>query len=104
MCIHRDRKKQLVFLSQERYIRKVLERYNLADAKPLGVPLLPHSKLSKLDCPKDDAAADFMKGVPYASTCGSLMYAMVATHRDIAYVVGVIVDLCQIVANHIGRQ
>ena len=31
-----------------------------------------------------------MAKVPYASACGSLMYAMVATRPDIAYAVGVI--------------
>ena len=31
-----------------------------------------------------------MAKVPYASTCGSLMYAMVATRPDIAYAVGVV--------------
>ena len=31
-----------------------------------------------------------MQGVPYASACVSLMYAMVATRLDIAYAVGVV--------------
>ena len=48
-------------------------------AKPLGVPLRPHVKLSKDGCPKDDDAANYMKNVLYASACGSLIYAMVVT-------------------------
>ena len=32
----------------------------------------------------------YMKNVPYASACGSLMYAMVATRADIAHAVGVV--------------
>ena len=90
MRIKRDRKLKLLFLSQEKYIAKVLDRFNMADAKPLGVPLPPHTKLSKADCPKDEMALKAMKGIPYASACGSLMYAMVATRPDIAYAVGVI--------------
>ena len=31
-----------------------------------------------------------MAKIPYASACGSLMYAMVATRQDIAYAVGVV--------------
>ena len=60
------------------------------DAKPLGVPLPPHVKLSKADCPNDKMTGDDMRDFPYASACGSLMYAMVATRPDIAYAVGVV--------------
>ncbi|MCO5606650.1 hypothetical protein L7F22_060838 [Adiantum nelumboides] len=63
MRIKRDRKKRLLFLSQDKYIQKVLERFHMADAKLFGVPLPPHTKLSMLDCPKDDAAKQIMKGV-----------------------------------------
>ena len=90
MRIKRDRKLKLMFLSQEKYIAKVLDRFNMTDAQPLGVPLPPYTKLSKADCPKDEMALKAMKGIPYASTCGSLMYAMVATRPDIAYAVGVV--------------
>ena len=62
----------------------------MADAKPSSVPLQPNLKLSKYDCPKDDEAANAMRGVPYALACGSLMYAMVATKCNIAYSVGVV--------------
>ena len=31
-----------------------------------------------------------MAKIPYASACGSLMYAMVATRPDIAFAVGVV--------------
>ncbi|MCO5556292.1 hypothetical protein L7F22_009838 [Adiantum nelumboides] len=62
----------------------------MADVKPLRVPLPPYTKLSKVDCPKDEVALKAMKGIPYASTCGSLMYAMVATRPNIAHAVGVV--------------
>ena len=42
------------------------------------------------NCPKTQEAINNMQGVPYASACGSLMYAMVATRLDIAYAVGVV--------------
>ena len=83
MRIKRDRQQYTLHLSQEKYIEKVLDRFNVADAKPLGVPLQPHVRFSKDGCLKDDDAANYMKNVPYASACGSLMYAMVATWPDI---------------------
>ena len=62
----------------------------MSDAKPLGVPLQPYDKVSKEDCPNTQEAINNMQGVPYASACVSLMYAMVATRLDIAYAVGVV--------------
>ena len=69
-------------MSQEKYIEKVLDKFNMAESKPLKVSLQPYIKLSKEDCPKDDKAAQDMEDVPYASACGSLMYAMVAIRLD----------------------
>ena len=41
---HRDSKK--LYLSQEKYIKKVLQRFNMDGAKPVASPLAPHFKLS----------------------------------------------------------
>ena len=42
MKISRDRSKKLICLSQERYIEKVLERFNMKDAKSVTSPLAGH--------------------------------------------------------------
>ena len=62
----------------------------MQSGRSVSTPLPAYLKLSKDDCPKsiEDKAA--MAKVPYASACGSLMYAMVATRPDIAYAVGVV--------------
>jgi hypothetical protein len=41
-------------------------------------------------CPTPGLEGDHIKSVPYALAIGSLMYAMVATRPDIAYVVGIV--------------
>ena len=47
-------------------------------------------KLSQEDSPKIDEQRAEMAKIPYAPAIGSLMYAMVATRLDIAFVVGVV--------------
>ena len=37
--IKRDRDKKLLFLSQEMYLKKVLNRFGMLDAKPVSTPL-----------------------------------------------------------------
>lgn len=41
MRINRDKKKHMLKLSQEKYIEKVLKRFNMGDAKPVTTPLYP---------------------------------------------------------------
>ncbi|KAH9331630.1 hypothetical protein KI387_003738, partial [Taxus chinensis] len=75
-------------LSQEEYIKKVLERFNMQDVKLVGTPLAGHFKLSKEQCPKTEQERNQMSKVPYSSAVGSLMYAMVCTRPNIAHTVG----------------
>eukprot|EP00253_Pinus_taeda_P005136 PITA_05136 len=88
LCV--TRKKKRLWLSQEKYIKKVLDRFNMKDAKPVGTPLAAHFKLSTELCPSDDKEKEEMSKIPYASIVGSLMYAMVCTRPDIAYSMGVV--------------
>ncbi|KAH9291356.1 hypothetical protein KI387_043454, partial [Taxus chinensis] len=90
MRISWDRKEWKLTLSQEEYIKKVLERFNMQDAKPVGTPLAGHFKLSKEQCPKTEQERNQMSKVPYSSAVGSLMYAMVCTRPDIAHAVGAV--------------
>lgn len=90
MDIIRDRYKREIKLSQEHYVLKVLKRFGMADAKPVSTPLADHFRLSLAMCPKTQKEQDYMKNIPYSSAVGSLMYAMVCTHLDIAQAVGVV--------------
>ena len=62
----------------------------MENAKAVSTPLPGHLKLTKEMCLKTQEEEDKMSKVPYASTVGSLMYAMVCTRLDIAHVVGVV--------------
>jgi len=88
--IRRDRKAKKLWMSQEGYIEKVLQRFSMDKAKMISTPLASHFKLSLKDCPSNDEEKKDMGKIPYASAVGSLMYAMVCTRPDIAHVVSVV--------------
>ena len=90
MRIIRDKANGTLKLSQSVYVKKVLNRFNMNEAKLMSTPLDSHFKLSKEQSPKIEEERDHMSKVPYASAIDSLMYVMVCTRPDIAHTVGVV--------------
>ncbi|KAH9679844.1 hypothetical protein KPL71_026299 [Citrus sinensis] len=88
MEIFRNRVAGTLFLSQEKYIKKVLERFDMHNSKPVLTPLGSQFKLSAAQLTEAERAQ--MDGIPYAQDVGSLMYAMVCTTPDIAFAVSVV--------------
>uniref|UniRef100_A0A3Q7GQU9 Reverse transcriptase Ty1/copia-type domain-containing protein n=1 Tax=Solanum lycopersicum TaxID=4081 RepID=A0A3Q7GQU9_SOLLC len=80
MTISQDRSAGTLNLSQELYIKKVLSRFRVNDAKPRTTPLSP----------KTSEECDNMALVPYASAVDSLMYVMDCTRPHIAHAMRVI--------------
>ncbi|PKI64685.1 hypothetical protein CRG98_014901 [Punica granatum] len=90
MHISYDKSSGKIWLSQEKYIEKILDRFNMGNAKLVSSPLASHFKLSSKQCPTSEKEKEEMKKVPYSSAVGSLMYAMVCTRPDIAHSIGVV--------------
>ena len=67
MRINRNRKDKLLFLSQEKYTEKVLDKLNMDKANLLNFFCLRMLNLSKDNDSKDEIEANEMKGAPYAS-------------------------------------
>ena len=77
-------------LSQAEYIDKVLERFSMQNSKKGLLPFRHGVPLYNDQRPKTQEDVDMMRQVPYASTVGSLMYAMLCTRPDICYSVGMV--------------
>eukprot|EP00253_Pinus_taeda_P013216 PITA_13216 len=90
MEIFRDRSNGKLWLSQQKYIEKILLRFGMDNVKPVSVPLASHFKLSSSLCPNTDEEKDYMFRIPYANVVGCLIYAMVCTRPDISHAVGVV--------------
>jgi len=88
--IIRNRTKKLLGLSQETYIKKVLERFRMHYSKPIDTPAEKGLTLSLDQCPKTDKQKEVMSNVPYTSAVRSLMYTMLCARLDICFGVSLV--------------
>ena len=73
------------------YLQKVLQRLNIdGNTKSVSRPLAPHFKLKATMSPTTVEEREYMTRVLYASTVGSLMYAMVCTRPYLSQAVSII--------------
>ncbi|SGY62767.1 BQ5605_C007g04732 [Microbotryum silenes-dioicae] len=79
-----------ITLSQERYLRDILARFQFADAKPAGVPMQPGVVLDF-----ENSSATPEDRTRYLQAIGSLMYAAVGTRPDLAFVVSYLARFSQ---------
>ncbi|GKD82893.1 retrotransposon protein, putative, ty1-copia subclass [Tanacetum coccineum] len=73
--IYQDRSRRLIGLSQNAYIDKTLKRFRMDTSKCRTIPMQPNVDLSNTQGPSTPAEVKWMKGIPYASAMGSIMYA-----------------------------
>ena len=62
----------------------------MQNSKKGFVPFRVGKSLSSNQRPKTNAEIERMRGIPYASAVGSLMYAILCTRPDIYFVVGMV--------------
>ena len=77
-------------LSQARNIDKVLKQFSMQNYKKGLLPFRHGVPLSNDQRPKTFEEENKIRQVPYASTMGSLMYAMLCTRPDICYSIGMV--------------
>ena len=87
--IYRDRSKKLLRLSQSMYIDTTVKRFGMQDSKKGFISIRHGVQISKEQSPKTPKDKVLMERIPYASTIGSIMYAMICTRLDVAYALSV---------------
>jgi hypothetical protein len=81
--VTRNRKARILKLAQEGYIKDLIGRFKLREAKSINLPVADRSTLIKgveNEPPADQAL--------YQSAVGGLLWCVKGTRPDIAYVVG----------------
>ena len=69
--IVRDRTRNMLWLSQQRYVSKVYQWFNMYNAKSIGSPLPVNCKINSGQCPKTEKDKAEMRRVPYALAFGA---------------------------------
>ena len=71
-----------IFLSQEKYLKKILKKYGMEDCKHVSTPMITGCNLSSNDDPP------MVNQPEYRSMIGSLLY-LTGTRPDIMHGVGI---------------
>ena len=77
-------------MTQKRYLKKVLQKFNINDTDSVSTPLTPYFKLKATMSPTTAKEREYMTHMPYASAVDSLMYAMVCIRLDLLQAVSMI--------------
>ncbi|RVW14253.1 Retrovirus-related Pol polyprotein from transposon TNT 1-94 [Vitis vinifera] len=73
MEIWRDKDAGLLYVSQQKYIEKLMQAFHMDHSKPVSTPLAQHFKFDHSTLPSTDEEVEYMKSVPYSSVVGSLI-------------------------------
>jgi hypothetical protein len=87
MEVIRDRPRRTLRLSQEAYLRRVLEDFGMLQANPVATPMETSVHLVSTE---DGYHVESSLVKTYQSAVGSLMYAMLGTRPDLAFAVSVV--------------
>lgn len=97
ISIYRDRQSREVTLSQEKYLSRILEKFNFNDMSPQRTPMVTtqvinrERKLREQNINNDVLiTTETIKNVPHRKAIGSLLYLAEATRPDISYAVNVL--------------
>ena len=85
VSVGQDEEHKCLVLHQKQYILNMLKWYGLTDANSVSTPADISVKLVK-----DDGVSQAVDQINYQSMVGSLLYAAMATHPDIAQAVGAV--------------
>jgi hypothetical protein len=64
MKILRDRSVRKIWLSQKSYVERILQRFNMQNAKPVGTPFPNNEKISSEQSPSTEEERIEMSQVP----------------------------------------
>ena len=93
--IKRDRDARMLAINQRAYIKGMVEKFGMAQAKLVSMPMELGVQFSVDQCLSSANQVTRMHGVPYIQAIGSVLWPVVVSQPDAAYVVGVMLQFMQ---------
>lgn len=85
ILVERKRDDRLIYLSQENYAARILDKFGMSTCKPVSTPVETSYK-EIAESEKENESLD-TNHYPFRDIVGSIMYAMIATRPDLAFAV-----------------
>lgn len=104
MEILRDRQVGKLYLSQKRYIEKVLHKFNIQNVKPFNTPLAYHFRLSFALSPQSDDDVYYMARVTIPMQWDLSFMSWFVPVQIYHTPIALLTDIWKISVNNIGRQ
>ncbi|GKB11950.1 retrovirus-related pol polyprotein from transposon TNT 1-94 [Tanacetum coccineum] len=86
MQIHRDRVSRKFWLSQKSYVKKILQRFNMQDCKPISTSFPTDAKLSSKMSPSSEKEKMKMSRVPYLTDKSTTGYVFTLSGGTVSWV------------------
>ena len=93
--IKRDRDARTISINQRAYIKLMVEKFRLTNAKPVSTPMEPGTQYSIDQCPSSINQMLKMQEVPYSEAVGSVLWPAVVSLPDVVFAVGVFSQFIQ---------
>lgn len=94
MDIKREGLTGKICLSQVKYVKDLINKFHMNDAKDVSTPLETNIKISKELCPQNDEERLEMQKKPYRELIGGLIYLANATRPDISFATNTLSCFC----------
>lgn len=87
MVININRQENILTITHSAYLNKVVTKFSMKEAKHVNVHLAAHMNLSSAQSLQTESEMKEMKNVSHDNAIGSIMFSMITTRPDLAYVI-----------------
>ena len=85
----------MVSINQHAYIESMVFKFRLTNAKPVATLMQPGVQLEECQMSTGEEESLKMSGIPYSEVIGSLLWTVMVSWPDVAYMVGVLSQFVQ---------